>query len=233
MLGMKIKPTGLTLAFFDIFKSLTEEQRDAVARKMSCREHPSGSFVIPSATDKGHVYFLVSGQVRACAFNQSGKQVYFEDLMPGMMFGELAALDGGERTSDCICTESSVVASLGRDDFLALLEEFPAVKSNVLIRLVAMVRLQLKRVYEYTAFTVNQRVRFELLRMMSEEGGGDPPIHLKTVPTQAEFADRISSHREAVSRELNVLESEGLITWKRGEHVIHDPAELTKRAQVN
>lgn len=233
MLGMNIKPTGLTLAFFEIFKGLTIEQRDAIAAKMACRQHPSGGFVIPSANAKGHVYFLISGQVRACAFNHSGKQVYFEDLMPGMMFGELAAIDSGERTSDCICTEVSVVASLCRKDFLQMLEDYPRVKSQVLIRVVALVRLQLKRVYEYTSYSVNQRIRFELLRLMSEEGGGDPPIRLKTVPTQAEFADRISSHREAVSRELNVLEAEGLITWTRGQHVIHDPARLTKRAQVS
>lgn len=230
---MNIKPTASTIDCFKIFETLTAEQRGSVAQKMSCKEYRSGAFIIPSADDTGQVYFLVSGQVRACAYSHSGKQVYFEDLMPGMMFGELAAIDNGERTSDCICTEPSVVASLSRQAFLDLLEAYPEAKSQILIRLVALVRLQLQRVYEYTSYSVNQRIRFELLRLISEEGGGEPPIRLKAVPTQAELADRISTHREAVSRELKLLEREGLITWSRDNHVVHDPARLMKLARLN
>jgi hypothetical protein len=58
-------------------------------------------------------------------------------------------------------------------------------------------------------------------------------IRLKVVPTQAKLADRISSHRKAVLRELRLLGSEGLITWTRCEHVIHDPARLIKPARLN
>jgi len=228
-----MKPTALTLGFFDIFQSLTSAERDAIASKMTCKEYQSGSFIIPSVEDDGHVYFLISGRVKACAYTHAGKQVHFQDLAPGTMFGELAAIDNGERTSDCICTENSVIASLGKQAFLDLLEEYPSAKSEVLLRLVGLVRYQLQRVYEYTSYSVNQRVRFELLRLMSEGGGGKPPISLRSVPTQAELADRISSHREAVSRELKLLESEGLITWRRNQHIIHDPVSLMKRAQSN
>ncbi|MFK7857803.1 MAG: Crp/Fnr family transcriptional regulator [Granulosicoccus sp.] len=230
---MNMKLTGLTLGFFEIFRTLTGEERDAIARKMSCKQYEAGEYVIPSPTDDRHVYFLVSGLVKACAYNHSGKQVYFQDLTPGMMFGELAAIDNGERTSDCICTETSVVASLGRQRFLEMLDDHPSAKSQVLNRLVSMVRVQLQRVYEYTSYSVNQRVRFELLRLIADAGDDEPPIRLESVPTQADIADRISSHREAVSRELKALDSEGLITWKRGEHVIHDPARLMQRARLS
>lgn len=231
--GMDIKPTAVTLGFFDIFQALSTEERAEVAKKMTSRRYKAGSFVIPCANDTGQVYFIVSGQVRACANNHSGRQVYFEDLASGMMFGELAAIDNGERTSDCICTEESLIASLSRSEFLEVLETYPSVKSQVMFRLVGMVRFQLQRVYEYTSYSVNQRIRFELLRLISDEGGGVPPITLKGVPTQAELANRISTHREAVSRELKQLESDGLITWNREHHIIHDPVTLMKRAQLN
>lgn len=233
MAAMNIKPSAVTLGFFDIFQTLSPEERAQVATSMSSKRYKEGSFVIPSANDTGQVYFIVSGQVRACAYNHSGRQVYFEDLGSGMMFGELAALDNGERTSDCVCIEQSVIASLSRYAFLDMLEQYPAVKTKVMNRLVGMVRFQLQRVFEYTSYNVNQRIRFELLRLISDEGGGDPPIKLKAVPTQAELANRISTHREAVSRELKQLESEGLITWNRGNHIIHDPVTLMKRAQLS
>lgn len=227
-----MKPTALTLSVFDIFRDLTVEERGGVANTMKISEYASGGYVLPTLNDQNSVYFLVSGQVRACAYSHSGKQVYFEELFPGTMFGELSAIDSEERSSDCICTETSLVLHLGQQQFLDLMEQYPSVKSRVLIRLVGMVRRQLKRVYEYTSYSVNQRIRFELLRLVSETGHDVPPIVLKAVPTQAELADRISSHREAVSRELKILESEGLITWSRHAHVIQDPAGLLKRANA-
>lgn len=231
--AMDIKPSAVTLGFFDIFQTLTLDERAQIATSMSAKRYKAGSFVIPSSEDAGQVYFIVSGQVRACANNHSGRQVHFEDLGSGKMFGELAAIDNGERTSDCVCIEQSVIASLSRYAFLDMLETYPTVKTRVMNRLVDMVRFQLQRVYEYTTYTVNQRIRLELLRLISDQGGGNPPITLNVVPTQAELANRISTHREAVSRELKQLESEGLITWKRASHIIHDPVTLMKRAQVN
>lgn len=226
-----MKPSALTLSVFDIFRNLAFEQRDKVAELMTVHRYVSGQCIISGGSDQHSVYFLVSGQVRACAYNHSGKQVYFEDLAPGMMFGELAAIDSGERSSDCIAVEESLVLCLSQQAFLQVLDDFPGVKDQVMQRLVRMVRRQLKRVFEYTTYSVNQRIRFELLRLASEAGDDRSPVALKNVPTHAELAERISSHREAVSRELKLLEAEGLITWARHAHIIHDQKALLKRAE--
>ena len=225
-----MKVTAVTLSAFDIFRELSLTEREDIASLMKCHQYQSGRYIIPSAQDHNHVYFLISGQVKVCAYNNTGKQVYFENLSSGMMFGELAAIDNGDRTSDCICSETALVARLDKQSFLQVLEKYPSVKSRVLLRLVSMIRRQLQRVYEYTAYSVNQRIRFEILRLVSEAGSSQPPIVLENVPTQAELADRISSHREAVSRELKVLESDGLITWMPQAHVVHDPDALMRRA---
>ncbi|MGQ7844470.1 Crp/Fnr family transcriptional regulator [Granulosicoccus sp. 3-233] len=225
-----MKPAALTLSVFDIFQGLSSAQRAEVAAQMTARQYSVGQCVISAGTTLRTVHFLVSGRVRACAYNHSGRQVYFEDLVPGMMFGELAALDHGDRSSDCIAMENSLVLSLEQQQFLQVLDDLPEVKDRVLLRLVGMVRRQLQRVFEYTTYSVNQRIRFELLRLASEAGEVHSPVVLRSVPTQAELAERISSHREAVSRELKLLEAEGLITWNRHSHIIHDQKALLKRA---
>lgn len=224
-------PTALTLSLFDIFRDLTTQQRGEVAARMTCREYAAGKYIITAGAE-GHVYFLISGKVRACAYSETGKQVHFEDLLPGMLFGELSAIDDGPRTSDCVCTETCQIASLSKSVFLELLREYPSINHAVLVRLVAIVRKQLQRVYEYSTYSVNQRIRFELIRLAHESGEQDGPVTLKSAPTQLELADRVSSHREAVSRELKVLESEGLIIWSRHKRVIVDREGLLKRARV-
>ncbi len=224
-------PSAVTLSLFDIFRDLNTQQREEIAARMKCAEYPSGKYVISSGA-AGNVYFLISGSVRACAYSEQGKQVFFEDLSPGMLFGELSAIDDGPRTGDCLCTSTCLIASFDKATFLTLLDDYSSVNRAVLVRLVAMVRRQLQRVYEYTTYSVNQRIRFELLRLAYETGEKEEPVILDSVPTQTELADRISSHREAVSRELKILEKEGLITWSRSQHAILDRDGLLKRAYV-
>jgi len=224
-------PTALTLSLFDIFRDLTKQQREEIAARMSYRTYSAGSYVISSECER-NVYFLINGKIRACAYSEDGKQVYFEDLLPGMLFGELAAIDEGPRTGHCLCIEECHVAMFDKNTFLQMLEDYPSVNRAVLVRLVALVRRQLLRVYEYTTYSVNQRIRFELLRLACEAKTQTEPIVLPSVPTQTELADRISTHREAVSRELKLLEVEGLITWSRSEHIIHDRDGLLRKARV-
>ena len=45
-------------------------------------------------------------------------------------------------------------------------------------------------------------------------------------PTHADIASRISTHREAVTREYHNLSESGLIEQRRGKLVIHDIARL-------
>jgi len=52
-------------------------------------------------------------------------------------------------------------------------------------------------------------------------------IVLLEVPTHAEIAARISTHREAVTREIKILELSGAISWGKGKHIVHDVTQLT------
>ncbi|MCP4766244.1 MAG: winged helix-turn-helix domain-containing protein [Gammaproteobacteria bacterium] len=53
-------------------------------------------------------------------------------------------------------------------------------------------------------------------------------VVVETPPTHEEIAFRISTHREAVTKELKRLEKEGIITWNRSIHQINDLHRLRK-----
>lgn len=229
--------TGTTLGSFELFQNLDAKSRDEIARYFKIKQFVKGQYVISESQANNEVYFLVSGTVHVCAFTKNGKQVQFEQLNPGMMFGELAAIDKKERSSDCIAVSSVTLAVISSDDFLLLIDKHKSVRKIVIQRLAYMVRLHMRKLYELTTFPVYQRVRFELLRIASlhdrksvedEEGDSDyASIPLASVPTHAEVAARIGTHREAVTRELKSLEVAGAITWRPGEYVIHDVNQLT------
>lgn len=54
------------------------------------------------------------------------------------------------------------------------------------------------------------------------------PIIIDDFPTHADFANRISTHREAVTREINRLEREGVIERRDGEFIVADVGGLQR-----
>jgi len=219
---------------FELFKGLTLKEQTDVGKLLQTQQFKVGNFIVSREIPETDVFFLVSGRVRACAFTNNGKLVHFEELAPGSLFGELAAIDQGQRSGDCIALNDVVIAKMTRDDFLRTAHQHPGVFDSLLLRLVAMVRRQMERVYEFSSCTVSQRVRNELVRI-SASGAADcsepnSPIKLTSPPTHVEIATRIGSHREAVTRELNKLNAMGVITWRPGFHVIHDIEALVQLA---
>jgi CRP-like cAMP-binding protein len=75
--------------------------------------------------------------------------------------------------------------------------------------LTTQVRALTERVFEFSTLAVRNRVHAELVRLARDHGGNDAVI--RPAPTHTEIASRISTHREAVTRELNRLEDLGLI----------------------
>ena len=65
---------------------------------------------------------------------------------------------------------------------------------------------------------------FRIAARQAKSRSGD--VIITDAPTHADIAARISSHREAVTRELKMLEKAGTITWKPGSHIVHDIGAL-------
>ena len=104
-----------------------------------------------------------------------------------------------------------MVARMPGERFRKLMQDYPAVNVAVTDYLVHLVRLLADRVIELGTLNVNQRLYAELLRMsILDEAAIDHAV-IRRMPTHADLASRIATHREAVSRELKRLMRTGLI----------------------
>ena len=74
-----------------------------------------------------------------------------------------------------------------------------------------LVRQLMSRAFEFGTLVVRERVLVELLRVAESAPHGSGEIILSPAPTHEEIASRISTHREAVTKELSRLERLGLI----------------------
>ena len=85
------------------------------------------------------------------------------------------------------------------------------------------------RVLEYSTLGVRQRVYCELLRLARTDPDNVRRGVISPRPTHTEIAARVSTHREAVAREMKALEREKYLQRQRGAFVLMDIPGLVQR----
>jgi len=215
-----------------LFAGLTDAELSALADKCNWGHFRPGNLIIGQYDDSRDVLFLISGLARVSVYSASGKQVSFRDITPGAVVGELAAVDGKPRSADVEAVEDCMLLIMPLRIFRAAITEHPSFSESLFVHLVAQVRLLTERVFEFSTLAVRGRVWAELLRLAQQhrEDDGDTVV-LSPAPKHAEIAHRISTHREAVTRELSRLENLGVIAREGRALRINDLQALRRLSE--
>ncbi len=216
-----------TLRDVRIFSGVSSRERKKIEDEL-CRwpSYKSGELIIDYLDNSDDVFFVVSGQVSVTLYSPTGRVVNFRELAAGDTFGELAALDGGARSASVHGRTGGVVARMKAEAFRSVLQRYPSVSLALLQDLVRNIRDLTTRVYEFSTLAVSNRLQAELVRLVkltAQHGSG--PFALP-MPTHEELASRISTHREAVTRELSHLAQIGIIERQGRKLIIKDFARL-------
>lgn len=209
-------------------EALPQNVRDAVSRSCAWRTYSEGAIVVGESDRTTDVFFIVSGSLRVVLYSEDGKEVIFRDLPAGSMFGELAAIDDRPRSASVVAMAESHLASISSRQFWQLSAEHPEFTAAILRHLTANIRSLTERVFEFSTLAVRNRIHAELLRLALEgtlEGGA---AVIEPAPTHADIASRVSTHREAVTRELSSLARNGVIRRERSRIVVPDIRLLHK-----
>lgn len=231
MSGQEIVQYPQALDSIVIFSGLTQEARAKLKRRCAWRRYEPGEPIVDHLDESKDVYFVTVGEVRAILYSVSGKAVTFTDVGPGAVFGEIAAIDGLPRSASIEARTQCILASMPAPVFLDILQSEPSVTLTLLYQLAGRVRTLTTRVYEFSTLAVSNRIHAELLRIAGQVPHEGNVALIKSAPTHAEIASRVSTHREAVSRELSRLAQLGLIEQRGRVMMIKDLDQLAEMVQ--
>lgn len=217
-------------------KLLRDVPRDVVARlegAASVRKLGPRVVLIDRDDRGSDVYFVLTGKLRVALHAPSGRGVLLRDLGPGDCLGELAAIDGEPRSAAVETLTPSTVAQISGRQFRSLAAAEPALAMALLAHSVRYIRELTDRVYAFSALAVANRIHAELLRLVREapDWTGDGPASIEPAPKHADIADRISSHREAVSREMSRLARLGLVERQGRRLLVKDVTRLARMVE--
>jgi len=201
----------LQLSSIPLFERISSESVKKIERQAKRLSYAKGQEIIARSQELSDVFILVQGIARVLVFSANGKAVGFRRINSGDLFGEFAAIDGDRRSASVEAVTGCVVLSMSSSFFRELMESDPVFMNAVLNHLVGMLRALTSRIVEFSTLAVKNRIHSEIVRMARDTKDGKGAYLINPAPTHSEIAQRISTHREAVSREISRLKQLGII----------------------
>ena len=159
-----------------------------------------------------NVYLLKKGRVKIANTAPNGKEVTFDILEPGEVFGELDVLEDAPRSTSAETLDDAVICVIPRKDF----DQYLAMHPTVMFKLTKLIGLRLKkiqsRVEDLVFRDVPARLAHLLLELSKSDGVAENQgIRLKVKLTHQEMANLIGCSRETVSASMGQFRDDGLI----------------------
>lgn len=206
-----------------IFGKMTDNQKKQLMRQGKTIEISETRPLFHQGDPGRHYYIIQKGTVIISITSHDGREIILNKLAQGDAFGEVAMFDQGVRTADAFAKRGTVLHAIERDQFFAFLSENAALYQSAIETLCARVRWCSALTEDFLFHDTMSRVILAILKAVRKTGmPRDSLIEL----TQDELSKMAGASREAVNRNLQLLQDKGLVFLQRKRMVVPDPERL-------
>lgn len=139
-----------------LFASLDDEAASDLRNLLSVREVPGGAALFRAGDQGDAMYLIESGRVRITISDDDQKEIVLAELAQGDFFGEMAIIDGKQRSADATVAEDALLAVLSRENFLGFIHDNPKVALEMLSATFGRLRRTDKLLQQRVSRNVNE-----------------------------------------------------------------------------
>ncbi len=205
-------------------KDLNKEIVDKLTPRAVTRSARKGTVLFRKGDVGSRLYIVCSGIVRISAPSEEGKDTIFNLIVPNEIFGEIAFLDGGERTADATMIEDGELLVIERRDVIHLLHEYPDLAAKLIGVLCQRIRATSQQVEDFVFLDAETRLAKVLLHLY-RRSFLSPQQNVIRI-TQRELSQMVGISRESVNKQLRQWQQRKYLTLERGGVVILSPKRL-------
>ncbi|POF31672.1 Crp/Fnr family transcriptional regulator [Roseibium marinum] len=214
-----------------IFEALDEQSRRDLTAFAHVKRYSAGDTVFDMGTPGQSMMAIAEGTVRVAMPTPNARDVTLAELTTGDVFGEIALLDGGERSANVRALTNCTLVVLERRALLEVLQRNPAFSIRIIELLCKRVRRSDERMMEIAFLGLPARLARLLLRITVAAPGSEEKPLTKLSLSQSEMASMIGNTRENVNRCLRKWQKSNLVDLKEGWLILLDRKGLEAIAE--
>ena len=212
-----------------IFWDLNDDELGHIADKMVAKHFENGNYIFLEDSEGEQCFFVLEGSVKVTRLSKDGREVILAMLNEGDFFGEMSLLDGESRSANVIALEKTKVLTLDRNDFIAVVNDYPQIAVQLLKELARRLRKSDRQIASLSLSDAEKRIALCIIRFADEQGViQNGKVSIPKTPIQQDIANMAGTSRETVSRALGLLEKEDLIERNGRELIILDYKKFIK-----
>jgi CRP-like cAMP-binding protein len=187
----------------EVLHHLSPRARERLAAAGSPVGLAAGGLLCRAGDPGDAVFVVLEGRIEARMISAGGREMRLVGLGPGQTVGEMAALDGGRRSTDVVAATRSRLWRIPRAALLQAIEAEPKVAVALIVELSRRLRAANTSLEAEILLDLGGR----LARLLLTEQSGRGLVAL----TQTEMARRLVASREKVNRKLHEWVRQGWV----------------------
>jgi CRP/FNR family transcriptional regulator, cyclic AMP receptor protein len=215
-----------------LFRDLEAADKDALLGRARIRRVPAGETIFLMGSPGDSMMAVISGNIRISVTSADGREIVLSILTDRDVFGEIAMLDGKERTADARAMTPCTLAILERRDVLAFLERHPSAWQRLVEVLCFRLRHTDQHIAEIALLQLPVRLAKVLLRMSRVDAtpaaGRKQEVRIQL--SQRELGNFVGAARESVNKCLREWQRAGIVRIESSLITIADRDTLEELA---
>lgn len=209
-----------------LFAGLGADDWQALAERAVRIGFSRGKELLAQGEIGDRLLILVEGTARVVLLTANGREIVLAYAEPGAVLGEIALLDGGERTASVIATSDGAALQLGRNALKDFVAAHPEFGWRMMQQLARRLRTANQTIESDRAYASGPRLARYLRRLIRS---GKETMRLEL--SQTELGNFAGMSREHINRQLKHWEEAGVIALEQGRVRVLDSELLEDIAE--
>jgi CRP/FNR family cyclic AMP-dependent transcriptional regulator len=198
---------------FPIFRAVEDEVLDELPKAAQRRSWRPGEVIFHKGDPGTFLLAQLTGRIKLSNLSQNGRELLIRFAEPGDLVGEIACLDGGERSSTATAVTEVEALTLSRRDYRAIAARFPALHEAAIVHLGTLVRGTNDRLESVSLYQLHARfARFVLFSLTQMNGEDLAPFEMLSLKVnQTDLGLLVGASRPKLNRILQEFREQGVL----------------------
>lgn len=196
-----------------IFSGLSVQDWADVASRAIQVQFAKGKELLSQGDSGDSLLILTTGTARVSMLTAGGREIVLAYAEPGAILGEIALLDGGERTASVTATSAGTALQLGRNALRDFATSHPDFAWSLMQQLARRLRTADQTIESDRAYASGPRLARYLKRLIRKDS--IETTH-RVELSQTELGNFAGMSREHINRQLKSWEESGVISLEQG-----------------